>query len=102
MYFNKEAVSEINFLASAKFQSFTEQATQAMVTEAVDGRKVLPAGSVFPANDATAIGITIHDVDLSNGDQPVGVIVEGYILEDRLPVKPDALAKPEMKEIKFR
>lgn len=99
MYFNKEKVSEVNFLASARFQSFTYQATQAMVP---GEDKVLPAGSVFPKNDATAIGITIHDVDLSKGDQPVGVIVEGYILEDRLPVKPDALAKPEMKEIKFR
>ena len=99
MYFKKEEATEINFLASARFQSFTYQAKQSMVPGT---DKVLPAGSVFPANDATAVGITIHDVDLTNGDQPVGVIVEGYILEDRLPVKPDALVKPEMKEIKFR
>lgn len=78
--------------------SFTKQvdSTHAGV---VDG--VLPAGSVYPKNDATAEGITINDVDVSNGPQPVGVIVEGHILIDRLPVKPTDAAQTAMREIKL-
>ena len=97
----KETVEEINFLGSAHFISFTNQAETSMV-EAADGRKVLPAGSIFPANDATAIGITINPVDVTDGPQPVGVIVDGYIIAERLPVEPSTEAKTAMKEIKYR
>jgi len=93
-----ETVKEINFLKSAKFVSFTYQADAGM-SGVVNG--VLPAGSIYPANDATAIGITINDVDVSNGSQPVGVIVEGYILKERLPVAPANDAAEAMKEIKL-
>lgn len=98
----RETVEEINFMGSAHFISFTKQAETAMVSTAVDGRKILPAGSIFPANDATAIGITINAVDVTDGPQPVGVIVEGYIIAERLPVAPEELAKTAMKEIKYR
>lgn len=99
----KQTVEEINFMGSAHFISFTKQAETAMVeTAGEDGRKVLPAGSIFPKNDATAIGITINPVDVTDGPQPVGVIVEGYVIEERLPVKPSDEAKTAMKEIKYR
>ena len=61
----------------------------------------MPAGSIFPANDATAEGITINDVDVTNGAQPVGVIVDGHILIERLPVKPSDAAQTAMREIKL-
>ncbi|KGL46043.1 hypothetical protein DUK53_08690 [Listeria sp. SHR_NRA_18] len=99
----KEVVNQINFLASAKVQAFTYQADTNMVTDADDkGRKVLVAGSVYPSNDDKAVGIVYDDVDVTDGSQPVSVIVEGYILEKRLPVAPVAAAKTAMKEIKFR
>lgn len=93
-----QVFKDINFLKSQKFISFTKQVdnTHAGV---VDG--VLPAGSVYPKNDATAEGITINDVDVSNSAQPVGVIVEGHILVDRLPVTPSAAAQTAMREIKL-
>ncbi|MBO0473248.1 hypothetical protein JZO86_05980 [Enterococcus ureasiticus] len=93
-----QTFKDINILKSANFLSFTKQVddTHAGV---VDG--VLPAGSVYPKNDATAEGITINDVDVSNGPQPVGVIVEGHILIDRLPVKPTDEAQTAMREIKL-
>lgn len=102
MYVSKKDVSQINFLASAKFQAFTYQVSDAGVTANADGRKIVPAGTVYPANDATAVGILLNDVDVTEGPQPGAVIVEGYIIEARLPVAPDALAKPKMAEIKFR
>lgn len=102
MYASRKSVNQINFLASANFQAFTYQVSDAGVTANADGRKIVPAGTVYPANDATAIGILLNDVDVTNGPQPGSVIVEGYIIESRLPVAPDVLAKPEMTEIKFR
>lgn len=98
----RETVEEINFMGSAHFISFTKQAETSMATAGDDGRKVLPAGSIFPANDATAIGITINPVDVTDGPQPVGVIVEGYVIAERLPVEPSEEAKTAMKEIKYR
>ena len=82
MYAGKKVTaSEINFLDSEKFVSFTHQADSS-TTGVVNG--VLPAGSIYPNNDATAIGVTINDVDVSEGPQPVGVIVEGYVNAARL------------------
>lgn len=99
MYVKKtETFEDINFLKSAKFTSFTKQVDD-KTPGVVNG--VLPAGSVFPKNDATAEGITTNDVDVSNGAQPVGVIVEGHILIDRLPVKPSDAAQTAMREIKL-
>lgn len=93
-----ETFKEINFLKSQKFVSFTKQVDN---THAGVVNGVVPAGSIFPANDATAEGITINDVDVSNGPQPVGVIVEGHILIERLPVKPSNAAQTAMREVKL-
>lgn len=87
----RETVKEINFLASARFQSFTYQA-----------EKTYKAGDVFPSNDDKAVGIVINNVDVDGTPQPVGVIVEGYVLEARLETAPAEAAKEAMKEIKWR
>lgn len=93
-----QTYKEINFLKSQKFLSFTKQ-VDSKTTGVKDG--VLPAGSIYPANDATAEGVTINDVDVSKGAQPVGVIVDGHILIERLPVKPSDAAQTAMCEVKF-
>lgn len=91
----KQTVEQINFLASAKFQSFTYQADESF-----------KAGDIYPSNDENAVGIVINDVtvDAETGAsaQPVGVIVEGYILKDRLPEAPTEDAEAALNEIKFR
>ncbi|WP_164670960.1 hypothetical protein [Virgibacillus doumboii] len=98
----KTTAKQINFLASAKFVAFTRQVSDAGVTANAQGRKIVPAGTVYPANDATAEGILLTDVDVTHGPQPGSVMVEGYVIESRLPVAPDSLAKPEIPEIKFQ
>lgn len=95
-------VEDINFLASAKVQSFTHQIEDAGVIANADGRKVVVAGTVYPANDETAKGIIYTDVDVTDGPQPGALIVEAYILKDRLPVEPSEDAITALKEIKFR
>lgn len=98
----KETVEQINFLASARFQSFTYQVEPTGVTADANGRKIVKAGTILPTNDATAEGILLTDVDVTEGPQPGALIVEAYILEQRLPVAPSADAKAALKEIKFR
>lgn len=99
MYFTKQNIEEINFLASAKFQAFTEQVddTHAQVEDGV-----VPAGAIWPANDATAKGILLNAIDVSHGPQPASVVVEGYIIAERLPEAPSAEAIAAMTEIKYR
>lgn len=94
--------SRVNFLASSKVQAFTTEVSDVSVTARADGKKIVPAGTIYPANDATAKGIIYNDVDVTHGPQPGSLIVEAYILEARLPVAPDAAAKTALKEIKFR
>lgn len=90
--------SNVNFLASENFQSFSVVVDEAF-PGAVDG--VVKAGTIFPANDATAQGVLLHDVDVANGDNVGSLIVEGYILGQRLPVAPASAAVTALKGIKF-
>lgn len=86
-----------NFLKSTDLKAFTVTATQDQGGE----DKVVKAGTIWPSNDASAEGIIFNDVNVQYNDQPASLIVEGYILEDRLPEKPSEEAKQALKEIKF-
>lgn len=103
MYIKKSSYSSTpEFLASAHFINFTTTVSDVGVSANENGKKIVPAGTVLPKNDATAKGILFHDVDVTEGPQPGALMVEGYVIEERLPVVPDSLAKAELKEIKFR
>ncbi|MTI56149.1 hypothetical protein [Geosporobacter ferrireducens] len=95
-------VEDINFLASSKYIPFTYEVSDEGVVANSQGRKIVPSGTIYPANDETAIGILFTDVDVTEGPQPGSVLVEAWILEDRLPVAPTADAKTAMKNIKFK
>lgn len=99
---NYGKVEDINFLASAKVVSFTEQISDEGVTADDNGRKIVQAGSVWPANDETAKGLIYTDVDVTEGPQPGAVLVEAWIIEERLPEALSTEAKEALVEIKFR
>ncbi|MEC0234452.1 hypothetical protein P4H71_08950 [Paenibacillus kribbensis] len=101
-YVKRENVAQPNFLASADYTAFTYQVEATGVTADAKGRKIVKAGTVYPANDSTAIGLLLNDVDVSTGPQPGSVLVEAWVLEARLPVPPAAEAKTAMKGIKFK
>ena len=106
-YKNLEYTSTPEFLASEKYQNFTCTVDDTGITADVNGKKIVPKGSLLDANgvianDATVKGILFHDVDVTHGPQPGALMVEGYVLEARLPVAPDVLAKGAITEIKFR
>lgn len=71
----------------------------AAVTE--DGRKIIKAGTIYPSNDANAIGVVFNDMDVTNGDRTGAVIVHGFIKTAALPVIPSSAAKTALKQISF-
>ncbi|MEK3935936.1 hypothetical protein MKY41_11465 [Sporosarcina sp. FSL W7-1349] len=97
-----DTFNRINFLASSKVQAFTYQVSDTGVAADARGRKIVKAGTILPANDATAEGILYTDVDVTEGPQPGSLIVEAYVLEERLPVAPAEEAKTALTKITFR
>lgn len=67
----------------------------------VGNRYIVKAGTIFPANDATAIGVVFTDYDVTDGDQNMAVVIHGFIKESALPVAPAAAAKTALKQITF-
>ena len=67
----------------------------------VDGRYVVKAGTVYPANDATAIGLILNDYDVTDGDAMMAVVIHGFIKVAALPAVPSADAIAAMKQITF-
>lgn len=67
----------------------------------IDGRKIIKAGTIYPSNDANAIGVVFYDVDVTDGDQNGTLIVHGFIKKAALPANPSANAKSALKAIQF-
>ena len=88
------------FIARAGEVAFTTTVPQALGKD-FNGRKIVVAGTIIPANDATAEGILANDVDVTEGDAVGAKIVEAYIYKSRLPVTPTEEAIAALKEIKF-
>ena len=101
MYVRKESVKEKNFLASAKFQNFTYEVDDTGITADENGKKIVEAGTVYK-KDGKAIGLIFADVDVTHGPQAGTVMVEGYVLEARLPAEVSEADKATMTGIKFR
>ena len=67
----------------------------------VGGRKIIKAGTVYPANDNTAIGVIMNDYDVTNGDANVAVIIHGFIRTDKMPTAASAAAQGVLTQIAF-
>lgn len=74
------------FLAHEECTRVTKEIPQEGATATDEGGKYVPMGTIYPANDATAIGIVYEDVDVTTGDMPGSVVTKGEVYEDRLPV----------------
>ena len=68
---------------SLRLVSYTaEDDNDQIVTE--NGRKIIKSGTVYPANGATAVGIVFQDVDVTDGDAPMSLMISGHVWESRL------------------
>lgn len=79
-------------------QKFSQDSSLA-VTE--NGRKIIKAGTIYPANDATAVGIVFNDLDVTEGDQNGAIIIFGFVKTNALPVAPSKEAQAALNMIKF-
>lgn len=53
-----------------------------------DTNGVIPAGTIVPTNDASAIGVLLNDV--VKADDPNGaIVIHGFIKKSKLPVEPN-------------
>ena len=64
-----------DYVASPQF--FDEQSSLAQ--KQPDGRYIIKAGTPFPANDATAIGVVLNDQDVTYGDKNGAILVRGHV-----------------------
>lgn len=81
------------FLAHEECVRKTYEIPTEGATVADNGGKYVKMGTVYPANDATAIGIVYEDVDVTTGDMPGSVVLKGVVYENRLPVTVASAAK---------
>ena len=72
--------------------------TDACVT-AVDGRKIVKAGTIVPSNDAKARGVALQDYDVTDGERPVAAVYMGTINVSKLPTTPADAAKTALPRI---
>lgn len=67
-----------------------------------DGKhKVVRAGTLYPANNSTAIGVVFTDVDVTDGDAIGAVMVAGRVLKDRLDAEETAITALAAKGLYF-
>lgn len=67
----------------------------------VDGRKVIKAGTIYPANSATAKGVVWADYDVTDGDVTGALIIHGFVKTAALPAAPTAEAKAALPQVAF-
>lgn len=73
----------------------------AQVITLADGSKIVPAGAIFPSNDANAIGIVYEDIDVTSGAMPGSVVTAGTVYTSLLPVAAASAAVTALKNITF-
>lgn len=61
-----------------------------------NGRKIIPQGTVYPANDDTAIGVVFHDMDVTEDDTTGAVILHGFLRGENLPAALSAAAQEKL------
>ena len=90
MKFTQNTVIQgVNILANDHYVAIPYDCT-ALTALAKDG--VIPAGTFIPANDATAKGVLLTAVKLS--ENPNGtIVVHGFIKKSKLPAQPAEAVK---------
>jgi hypothetical protein len=66
----------------------------------VDGHKVIKAGTIWPANDATARGVVFQEVNVDDGGTGSVLTIADINLK-RLPQVPSVAAKHALPSIKW-
>ncbi|SQB99865.1 hypothetical protein [Clostridium paraputrificum] len=119
MYFKRSNYeNDMEILVTEKnLVTFSGTVVASGVESNAEGKKIVKAGSFIDATGAVVkpsgssfegnpIGVLYKTVDVTNGDAPASIIVEGYLREDRVFDGFDegakTAAKAKVPNIKFR
>lgn len=96
-YTIENATAGVNILANSHYVAIPYDCTN---LSALATNGVISAGTIVPANDATAVGVLLHDVTLANN--PNGsLVIHGFLRLEKLPTEPAAAAMTALNGIKF-
>lgn len=71
-------------LANGEFKARPYTIKSGTITADANGNKVVKAGTPFPANDSTAIGLLLETADVTSGDKTVSLVYAGAISNEKL------------------
>lgn len=80
----KEYGQPVEILKFNDFKGAACMVSDAGVAADGNGKKIVKAGTPFPANDATCKGILLHDTDVTYGEAPGTYVFEGSIDNKKL------------------
>ena len=81
------------FLAHEECVRKTYEISATGVAADANGGKHVKMGTIYPSNDANAIGIVYEDVDVTAGNMPGSVVTKGVVYTTRLHTAPASAAK---------
>ncbi len=99
---NGRAYAPGYFLAHEECTRETREIAQTGVQADEDGLKIVKGGTIYPSNDANAIGIIYEDVDVTSGNMPGSVVTAGTVYESRLTDELSNAAKTALKGLGFK
>ena len=79
------------FLSHEECTRETREIPQSMATDAADGSKYVPMGTVYPETGDNAEGIVYEDVDVTLGNMPGSVVTRGEVFTGRIPLSNEQL-----------
>lgn len=71
----------------------TREIPTSLATTVSNGTKYVKMGTPFPSNDGDIEGIVYEDVDVTVGNMPGSVVLQGVVIEERLPETLSSAAK---------
>ncbi len=81
---SREFGQPIEILKFNDFKGAPCMVSDAGIAADANGKKIVKAGTPWPANDATCKGILLHDTDVTYGEAPGTYVFEGSIDNTKL------------------
>lgn len=98
----KGVTSEQVLMFPDHYVAFSHKLSKNSALAVTEGnRKIVKAGTIFPANDDTAVGVVLNDYDVTDGDASAAIAIHGFFGTRKLPVAPTAEAERALKMIQF-
>lgn len=100
-YTQVTATAPVEILANDHYIAIPYTVPDTDIVADANGKKTVPAGTILPANDATAVGVLLHDTDVTYGARTDAIVIHGFIKTAKLPTAPADTAKTALKQISF-